>query len=420
MPTRKACRNSFARSGKGVSTIMSTIIITGTLLIILVIASFVSANVLDLQIANTEFEQAKTNILTLDETIQDVALRRGSGGYVQFNERSGGIGINITTQKLTLYGPAHETTDTKSPSALGSGGNWSNPTYAYASDNLYANASSDNLVQPYRNYGFNIPSGSTITKVEVGYEAYTTKGGSLNITCSWNNGFTWVPAQTSSSLETNDPNIVVWFDFTSVTSWTIDKLSDANFLTRARPVKLVGGSIACLDWLPVRVTYTPPLSPIYQSSNLVGILYRGGSKVSGTSLDLRGTDSLIVNMSDSLGYVRVATENGLKIKLDYYRIKLTSNSTLMIGGTFYNFTQITFINIINGTMGGTDIVNFKVQNIDVNTFTQEYNSSDVTIYVQLGTGQQTPIRLYSPTEGMSNPMKTAIIFTEVKIQVSTS
>ena len=158
------------------------------------------------------------------------------------------------------------------------------------------------------------------------------------------------------------------------------------------------------------------MGTIYESSNLVGILYRGGSKVSGTSLDLRGTNSLIANMSDSLGYVRVATDNGLKIKLDYYRIKLAQNSTMMIGNAFYNFTQITFINIINGTMGDTDIVNFKVQNIDVNTYTKQYDSYDVTIYVQLGNGSQVPIRLYSD----DSRMHTAIIFTEVKILVSTS
>lgn len=417
MPARKTRRNSLARNTKGVSTIISTIIITGTLLIILVIASFVSANVLDMQIANTEFEQAKTNMLTLDETIQDVALRRGSGGYVQFNQRSGGIGINITTQKLTVYGPPSVTTETKSPSSTS--GNWTaNATYAFASDNLRASAQSDNLVQIYGNYGFSILSTSIITKVEVGYEGYAGKG-NMNVTCSWNNGTSWARASTRT-LPSSDLDVVTWVDFTAATSWTPDKLSDSNFLTRVRSIKGSGGAELYLDWLPVRVTYTPPLSPVYQSSNLVGILYRGGSKVSGTDLDLRGTNSLIVSMSDSLGYVRVDVDNGLKIKLDYYRIKIATNSTMMISNEFYNVTQITFINIINGTMGGTDVVNFKVQNIDVNTFTQQYKTNDITIYVQLANGPQLPIRLYSPTESMSLPINTAIIFTEVKILVSTS
>jgi len=416
MPTRKARGNSLFCSVKGVSTIISTIIITGTLLIILVIASFVSANVLDMQIANTEFEQAKTNMLTLDETIQDVALRRGSGGYVQFNQRSGGIGINITTQKLTLYGPAHVTVTPPTSPTANISGTWNSPRNAFSPDNTYANSSTYNATERYGNYGFDIPSGSNITKVEVGFEAYTpTTKGDMNISCSWNNGVNWAREVKANLTGTE---AITWVDFTYAVTWDSTSLSDAYFLTKVRATGS-GTFTVYLDWLPVRVTYTPPLSPIYQSSNLVGILYRGGSKVSGTSLDLRGTDSLIANMSDSLGYVRVATENGLKIKLDYYRIKIATNSTLMIGGTFYNVTQITFINLINGTMGGTDVVNFKVQNIDVNTYTQEYNSSDVNIYVQLGNGEQVPIRLYSPPKDM-NTINTAIIFTEVKILVSTS
>ena len=57
------------KNRKGISPTIATIIISSTLLIILVIASFVSANVLELQIASTEFEQAKTNMMLLDEVI---------------------------------------------------------------------------------------------------------------------------------------------------------------------------------------------------------------------------------------------------------------------------------------------------------------------------------------------------------------
>jgi hypothetical protein len=273
MPTRKTRRNPLALNAKGVSTIMSTIIITGTLLIILVIASFVSANVLDMQIANTEFEQAKTNMQTLDQVIQDVALRRGSGGYVPFNERSGGIGINTTTQKLTVI---------ISPKGL--------PDYI-----------------------------------------------------------------------------------------------------------------------------------IYNSTNgtpLTSIIYRGGSKVSGTDLNLTGNDNLIVGMSDPLGYVRVAVDNGLKIKLDYFRVRIVQGTPLMVGNTTYNLAEITYIRIlyVNGTMGGSDIVNFKVQNVAVNTITRQYNTNDVNLTVQLDNRIDPPRPLNSGDSGTG----TAVIFTEVVIQVSST
>jgi hypothetical protein len=47
--------------------------------------------------ASTEFDMAKSNMLLLDTTVQDVSLRPGAGGYVQFNERTGGIGLTKQT-----------------------------------------------------------------------------------------------------------------------------------------------------------------------------------------------------------------------------------------------------------------------------------------------------------------------------------
>ena len=90
------------KKNKAVSSVITTIVITSILLTILVIASFVATNILSVQMASAEFEQAKTNMGLLNDIIQDVALRKGAGGYVQFNERTGGIGINQTNDKITL------------------------------------------------------------------------------------------------------------------------------------------------------------------------------------------------------------------------------------------------------------------------------------------------------------------------------
>lgn len=78
---------------KGISPTISTVIITATLLVILLVASFFATNLLEIQVQNSEFEQAKTAILLLDKTIIDVALRQGAASSVQFSQRSGGIGI---------------------------------------------------------------------------------------------------------------------------------------------------------------------------------------------------------------------------------------------------------------------------------------------------------------------------------------
>jgi hypothetical protein len=96
-------RNKAAKSKRAISNIISTIILTGILLTILLVATFVSINILNGQMVSTEFNQAQSNMLLLDSTIQDVSLRPGAGGYVQFNERQGGIGINQTTNALSIY-----------------------------------------------------------------------------------------------------------------------------------------------------------------------------------------------------------------------------------------------------------------------------------------------------------------------------
>jgi len=87
---------------KAVSPVISTVIISATLLVILVISSFTSINILELQVVNTEFEQAKTSMLLLNEMIQDVALKQGSAGSIQFSQRSGGICICESTERISI------------------------------------------------------------------------------------------------------------------------------------------------------------------------------------------------------------------------------------------------------------------------------------------------------------------------------
>jgi KaiC/GvpD/RAD55 family RecA-like ATPase len=135
-------------------------------------------------------------------------------------------------------------------------GVWIDPTYAYSSDNAYAYTSIDSAIQVYGNYGFNVPSTASITKVEVGCEAYTETDEQIGITCSWDNGTNWA-IERVLTLETNDPDAVTWVDFTDATDWTPEKLSDENFLTKVRGIRVGGGSMddVYLDWIPVRITY---------------------------------------------------------------------------------------------------------------------------------------------------------------------
>lgn len=92
-PVRGFKGMSAAADKRAVSPVISTVIITATLLIILVVASSLAISMLEIQMQNSEFEQAKTAMLLLDRTIMDVSLRPGAASSVQFNQRSGGIGL---------------------------------------------------------------------------------------------------------------------------------------------------------------------------------------------------------------------------------------------------------------------------------------------------------------------------------------
>ena len=267
--TAKQAEKRFKKGGKtksvsAVSPVISTIIISSTLLIILVIASFVSTNILELQLANTEFEQAKTSMLLLDKIIQDVALREGAISSIQFSQRSGGIGIYESTEIINI-------TDSQG-------------------NNLY----------PF------------------------------------------------------DPN-------------------DAFYV----------------------------------------IKYRGGSRVSAAETNLTGSSSLVVSMSDSLGYVRVKTGNGVWIVLDYLRVRVVTNTILRVGDTEYNLTDIFIIRLELGSASGSGTVTVKVQNMGFTTTTQTYYlTNDVTLYIRVG-DRSTELAL-------SGSLTPVVRVTEALIRVSIS
>jgi len=78
---------------RAVSPVVSTVIITATLLIVLVVATALASSMLEIQFQNLEFEQAKTVMMALDKVITEVSLRPGAASSVQFNQRSGGVGV---------------------------------------------------------------------------------------------------------------------------------------------------------------------------------------------------------------------------------------------------------------------------------------------------------------------------------------
>lgn len=99
--TNAAYTLKLKRSRSAISPVISAVILTSILLVILIIAAFVSANILEMRVQNTEFEQAKTNMMLLDEIIEEAGLKQGAGSYVQFNLNSGSLSV-IEGDEITI------------------------------------------------------------------------------------------------------------------------------------------------------------------------------------------------------------------------------------------------------------------------------------------------------------------------------
>lgn len=141
---------------------------------------------------------------------------------------------------------------TNSPSA--NSGSWTNPTYAYADDTNSASSIQNHQTHDYSGYGFNL-TGYSITKVEIGFEAWTDGDDGIGIQVSWDGGIGWSTEQEFPSIGTSHPADPTWYDVTSLTTWTPTLLNDTNFRVRVWQEKAAGQDTTYLDWLPVRVTY---------------------------------------------------------------------------------------------------------------------------------------------------------------------
>jgi len=136
---------------------------------------------------------------------------------------------------------------------------WASCGNGVSSDNSYASSPADGDVAIYENFTFNVPAASSITRVEVGYEAFDATGNDhLAITLSWDGGTSWCPAFTTGGLPGADPNAYTFVTFTACTghSWTPSDFS-GNLSTRLTHSAAGQVDPIDLDANVVRVTYQP-------------------------------------------------------------------------------------------------------------------------------------------------------------------
>jgi len=150
----------------------------------------------------------------------------------------------------------------------------SNPTYAFADDASYAEdvnsgtaASLDCLSLSrdrhwFYDYDITIPSGATINGIEVRLDAwadYATYNPRMCVQLSWDGGTTWTAGKTTADLTTSEQSrFLGTYQDTWGRTWSLTDFSNANFRLRITDVATTASRDLFLDWVAVKVHYTPP------------------------------------------------------------------------------------------------------------------------------------------------------------------
>src|SRR5438093_11452665 len=140
---------------------------------------------------------------------------------------------------------------------------WTTCSNGETSDDAYAVSSSDGQVVSYKTFGFNIPAGSTISRVRFGVEVFQTGAADERLdlmTLSWNSGTTYCGNTFLMIPITFDPNAYTWFDPTTCTSHTWSSSDFTGDLIAWKGVHTKNGGVnpIDLDAMIVEVAYTPP------------------------------------------------------------------------------------------------------------------------------------------------------------------
>jgi len=169
-------------------------------------------------------------------------------------------------------------------------------------------------------YGtFGITGSGTITKVEIGYEAYSSVAQQLDLYTSSNGGSSWNAIHTTANLGTSDPNTYTYIDVTSDTTWTWTLLNDANFKYKVVTHWLSGTPTWYVDALVVRITYTG----VNDEQIRVDVSWDGGTSWSSKqTTDLGGTETTYwYDVTGVTSWTPEKLANGqLQVRVDAYTV----------------------------------------------------------------------------------------------------
>jgi len=147
------------------------------------------------------------------------------------------------------------------------------PANAYANDSVFAsdvnsgNGTSTSYTSTQKdrhifyNYGFNIPSGATITGIQVRVDARADRASGtrqIYVQFSWDGGTNWTTALSTGNLGTSEATYTLGGTTnTWGRTWSASDFSNANFRVRVIDVSSNNARDFYLDWIAVNVTYQP-------------------------------------------------------------------------------------------------------------------------------------------------------------------
>jgi hypothetical protein len=137
-----------------------------------------------------------------------------------------------------------------------------NPTNAFSNGGGYA-SNIDGAGDRHRFYNYGISMGTcTIEGIAVRLDWWlddTAGISSMDAELSWDGGTSWTAAKTDTQETTSEHTVILGGAAdTWGRSWTVSELSDANFRVRLTSNSDSGVRDFLLDWVSVKVYYTPP------------------------------------------------------------------------------------------------------------------------------------------------------------------
>lgn len=196
--------------------------------------------------------------------------------------------------------------------------------------------------QIFGTFGITDPGSSpTITKVELGYEAFATATGKLDLYTSANGGSSWSSVHTTANLATSDPGSYTYVDVTADQTWTWTLLNDTNFKYKVVTNFVSGTPAWSIDALEVRVTITGSST---DDQIRVAVSWDGGTNWSGnyaaTLTGSKATYWFDVTSATTWNATKINDTN-LKVRVDSVTVgdtSIISLDWLPVEVTYYDAT----------------------------------------------------------------------------------